>query len=395
MEQAGQAMRIVLGLPGNGPWNGAARRQTAVWFRAIALLTSGREPDDDEPDIFPDDSRPDGDDPYGRALWFLAYARWAGGALAEGAALNESVLRRFRAHRDTWGTAAALVLRAAFAAGHGDLATLDSSGMESARLFSVLGDQWGQMKATDLLGVLAEIKGDYPRAARLHEYGLRIATDLDLRSQTARKLAMLGRIALLTGHYEKADELHARSVELAEEQGNMPWQVFARTGLAISARRRGRLDDAEKRLTDLLPALEQMRASNGLAFAYAELGFLAELRGDAEHALACHRDGLAAADVTPDRRAVALALEGLAGAHLVAAQAELAARLLGAAAQIRESVRAPLPSGERQDVDRITAGAKDVLGGDRFAACFAAGSAGEQFREAGGVSVLSAYLDLT
>jgi hypothetical protein len=52
-----------------------------------------------------------------------------------------------------------------------------------------------------------------------------------------------------------------------------------------------------------------------------------------------------------------------------------AARLLGAAAAAREAVGAPLPPAERGDVDRIAAAARAGLGGEAFAAAFAAGAA--------------------
>ncbi|MCP2258818.1 hypothetical protein LX15_002516 [Streptoalloteichus tenebrarius] len=84
----------------------------------------------------------------------------------------------------------------------------------------------------------------------------------------------------------------------------------------------------------------------------AELGFVAELRGDAT---AAHTPRLG------DPRATALALEGLAGAHTLAGDHQRAAVLLGAAAAARDAVAAPLPPAERGDVDRITRAARHAL----------------------------------
>jgi hypothetical protein len=113
----------------------------------------------------------------------------------------------------------------------------------------------------------------------------------------------------------------------------------------------------------------------GLAFALAELGFVAELRGDEPSARARHLEGLAAARGSADPRSVALAFEGLAGVAALAGEAADAARLLGAAAAVRASVGAPLPPVERGDVDRITAAAHSVLGDEDFAAAFRRGEA--------------------
>lgn len=56
----------------------------------------------------------------------------------------------------------------------------------------------------------------------------------------------------------------------------------------------------------------------------AELGFAAEQRGDADAALDLHRQDFTAARRTGDPRAVALALEGLAGAQRLAGDPERA-----------------------------------------------------------------------
>ncbi|MFD1147846.1 hypothetical protein [Saccharothrix hoggarensis] len=69
-----------------------------------------------------------------------------------------------------------------------------------------------------------------------------------------------------------------------------------------------------------------------------------------------------------DPHAVALSLEGLAGAETLMGHHERAANLLGAAAA-RENAGAALPEGEAGDVRRITARCRAALGDD---ACRAA-----------------------
>ncbi len=86
-----------------------------------------------------------------------------------------------------------------------------------------------------------------------------------------------------------------------------------------------------------------------------------------------HLEGLAAARRTADPRAVALALEGLAGARAAMGEATRAAELLGTAAALRESVDASLPLSERADVDRAQALAKAALGEGAFGEATARG----------------------
>ncbi|MFE6993332.1 hypothetical protein, partial [Streptomyces pharetrae] len=86
-----------------------------------------------------------------------------------------------------------------------------------------------------------------------------------------------------------------------------------------------------------------------------------------------HWEGLAAARRTTDPRAVALALEGLAGAHALAGAMTAAAELLGTAEALRASVNASLPLPERADVDRAASRARGALGEVAFEAATARG----------------------
>ncbi|MFC5747027.1 AfsR/SARP family transcriptional regulator [Actinomadura rugatobispora] len=293
-------------------------------------------------------------DGHGRAwaAWFLGFARAGFGDLGAIDDLVGQALDGFAAAGDGWGTAAALRSRAGQAMVRGDLAAVERDGERSAALFRSLGDRWGLLQVTEPLGVLAETRGDYPRAAAYHEDGLRTAEELGLWTEASGKLARLGRVALLEGDHDRADDLHRRAARLARAESHRRAENFAEIGLALAARRRGDLDAAESYLRAWLDWCRDADGSPGLALILAELGFVAELRGDGESALRLHREGLAAARATGNPRAVALALEGLAGALDDPGEA---ARSLEEATAIRASTGAPLPPAERADVDRIAA----------------------------------------
>jgi predicted ATPase len=314
-------------------------------------------------------------DPHGRvrAGWLLAYAVTRFGDFTVGEELLNRVLAEARALGDRWGLAAGLSTRGMQTYVCGDLKGSRRDGEKSLELFRETGDRWGQLQATAVLGRLAEIEGDYPRAARLHQEGLRMAEELGLWTDASMRWSELGRIALLTGDHAGAEEFHERARRLAIEQGDRPAEEFAELGLALGARRQGRLDRAESYLRRWLEWNRQFDAEYGSALILAELGFVAELRGDAETALALHLEGLTAARDTGDPRALALALEGLAGASALAGQPLRAARLLGAASATRASVDAPLPAAERGDVDRITTALRAALGEAGFEAGFEQG----------------------
>nr|BFE84812.1 hypothetical protein GCM10020093_074130 [Planobispora longispora] len=197
-----------------------------------------------------------------------------------------------------------------------------------------------------MLGYLAEITGDYERAGRFHRDGLRFAEDLRLWGDVSYRLSSLGRVALLAGDLARAGEFHERGMRLAAEQADRFAEEFARVGLALVARRSGDLAGAEAYLRESLAWNRRLEDGYGVPFygvtlLLAELGFVAEQRGEAARARALHQEGLAAARTIGDPRAVALALEGLAGAAALEGSHEEAGRLLAEAAALRESAGAP------------------------------------------------------
>ncbi|WP_198161920.1 BTAD domain-containing putative transcriptional regulator [Nocardia puris] len=343
------------------------RTTTALWRAGIELLIGDGDPRRFPPVELSGDETSAELFEYARGEWLLGYAQWYTGALEESEESVGHALATFRALENRWGIAVCLSTRAAQRTGRSELAVVRRCAQESAAMFAEIGDRWGRLKAIEALGVLAEIEGRYTEARTLHREGLRIVEDLGLWTEIPHKLALLGRIALLQGEFDVADELHNRSMRLAASHANWLGEGFAEIGLALSARRQGKLDDAQAHLTRWVHWLRDIGAHNGLALVLAELGFIADLRGDAAAAHELHSAGLEAAMETGDIRAVALALEGLAGAQTLAGHYTTAARLLGAAEGARCSAAAPLPGGERTDVERITTTVRTALGDDRFA----------------------------
>lgn len=315
------------------------------------------------------------DDPRGwtTVTWFLGFAQIGFGDQESSDERVNRALADFRALGDRWGTAAALGARATQAVLRSDLLTIKQDGEASVAMFRELGDGWGQLQATDALAVLAEVKGDYGQAARLHRDGLRLAEKLGLWAEVSTKLSGLGRIALLNGDYPQARELHERAMRLAAEQSFTLGEQFAEVGLGMGSRRQGHLDVAETHLRKWLDWCRQLDGGNGVALIQAELGFIAEQRGDAAAALHLHLEGFAAARATRDPRTIALSMEGLAGAQAAAGHYDRAALLLGAAAVARQTAGAPLPFAERGDVDRITTAVRDALGAPAFTQNFGRG----------------------
>ncbi|MFI7146322.1 AfsR/SARP family transcriptional regulator [Nonomuraea sp. NPDC050022] len=335
--------------------------QARVWLAGLRMLSGQGRPSGVErlPAGIADPVR------RARGRWFLAFTLYGYDDPVATDALLDDALESFLALDDRWGTAAALSLRARRALLHGDLAALRKDGERGLELFREVGDRWGELRAAENLGTLAEITGDYVRAADLRRDGLRGAEELGLQSEMSGALSRLGRVALLTGDLDGARELHERARRLAVARSDVPLEEFAEVGLALVARRQGRLDEAERLLRRWLRWVREVAGEPGAALILAELGFVAEQRGDAVAALEWQREGLAVARRVGDPRAIALALEGLAGARALGGHHEEAAELLDTAGTLRASVGAPLPEAERGDVDRIAASVRMALDGRR------------------------------
>jgi predicted ATPase/DNA-binding SARP family transcriptional activator len=311
-----------------------------------------------------------------RAEWFLGFVECDLGDLSVSEELVNRALRTARAVADRWCIATALSTRAKQAMLRGDLGEVERSGEQSLEMFRALGDRWGQLQSMEWLGALARIRGDYQRATRLHRDGLRMAEELGLWPQAADQLSWLGRIAMHLGDHTQARGLHERAIHLAARQSYTPGETFAEIGLGLLARREGRLDAAEVHLRSVLERSwsADVMPSVAVTLSLAELGFVAEQRGDAATAQTLHLDSFAASQKLGDPRAMALALEGLAGAKALAGHHGQAAQLLGVADATRRSAGAPLPPAEQGDVGRITSTVRTALGEEAFASEFAVGA---------------------
>jgi predicted ATPase/DNA-binding SARP family transcriptional activator len=356
-----------------GPVSTASTARARSWHAGLTVLDGGArtEPSDAVLKLFDDTHDPEG---RAHAHWLLGYAEFGFGSLSLSERLADHALAAFQQLGHRWGVAASLMLKASQAIFHGDLPSVVHYGEQSAEIFAEVGDGWGRLQTIEVLGSHAEIIGDYQAAQSLFEEGLRIAEYLEMWSEHSGMLTRMGRIAILQGDYQRADRLHEHAAQVAAEHSDLPSEERAGVGLALSARRQGRLATAEEHLRRWLGWNHQVEAEYGLSLIYSELGFVAELRRDAETARSHHTEALTRARATGDPRAIALALEGLAGADSLAGHGARAAQLIGSATALRQHVGAPLPPAERADVDRITARIVAALGQPEFDAEFAAGT---------------------
>ncbi|MFF5935930.1 BTAD domain-containing putative transcriptional regulator [Streptomyces sp. NPDC012508] len=372
----GEAIRSVDAALGTDGGDARLRARVEVWRTGLAVM-SGDGTDRRqriEGALAAYDAATPGEAPAPWPRWFLAHALCGTGGQSEGEELTGQALEGFRQAGDRWGEAAAFADRSVQRLLRGDLAGAEADATSGAELFARLGDACGRLWSVYPLATVAEIRGEYERAARLKRAALDAAQSFGLTTDVPDLLSGLGRTALLRGDLAQARAYHHAGREKAVEVGFRAGEINAVLGLGLGARREGLLEEAEGHLREVLDWHRLVGLDGANALILAELGFVAELRGDAQGALALQEEGYATALTTEDPRAVALALEGLAAAHALAGRGEGAAVLLGAASALRASTGAPLPPAERGDVERVTSSALALLGEATFGAALARGA---------------------
>jgi tetratricopeptide (TPR) repeat protein len=232
---------------------------------------------------------------------------------------------------------------------------------DSVTGFTEEGDRYGRAIASIRLGELAELRGHYDEAIALTTFAYDATMSIGPGANASILATRLGNLNALQGRFTDALTWHATALSRARELAFPGPAAQAISGMGVAAAQQGHLDEAETLHREALAAYEAVGSVEGVAFTYACLGFLATHRADLEGATDLHRRSLSKAALGGERRAMALAVDGLAGAHALAGQGSDAAQLLGVAAELRGAgiVMAPWLVSERT---RVEASARSALG---------------------------------
>jgi predicted ATPase/DNA-binding SARP family transcriptional activator len=223
------------------------------------------------------------------------------------------------------------------------------------------GDRFGAMLVLSQVGEVAAVRGDLQTAREAWARGRDLAEGLGLRGAVASFDIRMMTITLDAGDYDGAA---ARLITLLEEGREVAIPsvtAHACAGIALIARLNGDLETAEARAREALQIFRAASMYAGEALALISLGFIAEAGGRTEQAAERFGEALRLAQLTANAAFTARSLEGLAAVALQRADAERAAALLGHAAALRDATGTHPVGPDRDDLDRITAGARDAL----------------------------------
>src|SRR6266545_3144848 len=220
---------------------------------------------------------------------------------------------------------------------------------------------------------LATRQGDYERAAELSEQSLALWEELGDAAGTAQSLLSLGTVAAEQGERERAIELSERAAELYRESGDRRGHALAVSNLGGIALDQGDYARAAALSEQAYGLFEAFDDSEGMAFALVNQGFAALSEHDHKRALGLLREALRRLAELEFRDVIGYCFEGLAAVLAFTGEAGPAARLLGAAEALRESVGVDLAPTERATHETTAAAVREALGEKRFSAAWRLG----------------------
>jgi tetratricopeptide (TPR) repeat protein len=213
---------------------------------------------------------------------------------------------------------------------------------------------------------LATRQGDYDRAAELSEQSLALWEELGDVSGTARSLLSLGTVAAEQGDQERAISLSERAAELYRESGDRRGHALAVSNLGGIALERGEYAKAASLSEQAYGLFETLEDSEGMAFALVNQGYAALSEHEHERALVLLRQALRRVAELEFRDVIGYCFEGLAAVLAFTGQPDPAARLLGAAEALRESLGVDLAPAERETHEETAAAVRAALGEEQF-----------------------------
>jgi predicted ATPase/transcriptional regulator with XRE-family HTH domain len=222
-------------------------------------------------------------------------------------------------------------------------------------------------------GALALAQGDDAAAAAWLDEAVALGRLAGELNATADALISLGLMALNQGALELAAARFEDSLLECRELDYHLGVGFALGNLGIVANARGDVHLATTRLEEALSVFRKVGDQDYIAGCLVNLGELSRKRSDFAQALALQREALTLYRDLGYPRRCAAGLEALATSVGVAGQGKLAARLLGAAASVREALGAPQPAQEKAEVEQTLAAVRAALGEEAWQATFAAG----------------------
>jgi tetratricopeptide (TPR) repeat protein len=226
-------------------------------------------------------------------------------------------------------------------------------------------------------GILASGQGDYDRAAALCEKSLSLSQKMGHRKGTGGPLRELGVVAYHRGDYDRAVLLSKRALAITREFGSIFGSGLATCSLADALRAQGDLEQSRTLLEESLTSQRSkpypLRVANALANTLARLGSIECELGRDVRAFELYGESLRLGRRFGFTHHVIVPLEGMARLAAMRGRAEMAARLLGTSAALRDEMGVPLTLVAKSDHEHALKTARAALGEGAFEEAWARG----------------------
>ncbi len=186
---------------------------------------------------------------------------------------------------DEEGLGRVLHLEGTLAAQRGKLDDARTCYEDSLAVRRRLGDVKMMASVLSNLGIVAEYEADFPLSRSLHEQALALRTELGDRWAIANSMTNLGMIATLEGRNEEARARFEDAMRLNSEVGDNWRVVVCHNNLGNACRGLGDYAAAYLQYAESLRAHQEHDDKWALAFLLEDVGRLAALTGQPEHAL--------------------------------------------------------------------------------------------------------------
>jgi predicted ATPase/class 3 adenylate cyclase/Tfp pilus assembly protein PilF len=264
------------------------------------------------------------------------------------------------------------VLRANALTGAGILAYMQgdypsASGLheESLALHRRMGDPNSIAYAANNLANVAMLQGDLGRARELYELGTQVARQMGDQRGAAFGLINMAEVVAREGDADGARRHFEESIATFREFGDRWGEAFALDNFGLVACRQKSYDAASDLHEQALRISRELHDQRGIARALSHLADVAFEQGEIARANALLRESLGIRRALGDVPGVASGLEKLAWVATASDPAS-AARLLGAAEALRESIRAHVPPAARSEYEERVAELRSVMGNEAF-----------------------------
>jgi predicted ATPase/class 3 adenylate cyclase len=290
----------------------------------------------------------------------------ARGYYTEGRELLSAILLTERALGRTAARASILARAAALAYRQSDYSATMSLAGESLAIYREVGDRQGIATALIKLGNTATELGDYARASGFLDDALKTWRALKDKHGIARTLISSGWVALRSGKYGLAKSRLMEALALSRDLGDTRNIAFELSGLGEVALRQHDYVRATQLVEESLGLRRQLGNKWGVGVSLGILGWIAMREENWDRAMARLGESLEIRREIGDQSGSAWCLERLAAVALAQGQAEKAARLFGAGAALRASIRSVIDPADQPAYNSKILSLRKELGKERF-----------------------------